>query len=207
MKGLTLPKKKTFFAQASVLKRLIAFIIDLLIINMVILFPFRKVFKKIVPDTQSFSKTFDFLSNNSDYNTSITIILLVIAFLTLLYFMILEKNLKQTPGKMLFNLYVNSQTKDLKYWQLFVRSMFLIPLFPFNGLNFAMGLTKIRLRDYVVGTFLGIIPGTMIFANIGSASLNFKSPQFIIAIILLLSLMAVLPIYNYVQKKKSKKRK
>jgi uncharacterized RDD family membrane protein YckC len=45
--------------------------------------------------------------------------------------MILEKELNQTPGKMLFNLYVTSQTKDLKYWQLFVRSMFLIPVFPF----------------------------------------------------------------------------
>jgi len=45
--------------------------------------------------------------------------------------MIFEKKLQQTPGKMVFNLYVKSQTKDLKYWQLFVRSMFLIPLFPF----------------------------------------------------------------------------
>ena len=45
--------------------------------------------------------------------------------------MIMEKKLNQTPGKMLFNLYVNSQTKDLKYWQLFIRSIFLIPLFPF----------------------------------------------------------------------------
>ena len=124
-------KGKTFLAQASVLKRLIAFLIDLFIINLIILFPFRRVFEKILPDSGSFSKTVDFLSNNSAYSTSITVIILTIAFLSILYFMIFEKRLQQSPGKMLFNLYVKSQTKDLKYWQLFVRSMFLIPLFPF----------------------------------------------------------------------------
>jgi hypothetical protein len=122
---------KAFFAQASVLKRLIAFIIDLLIVNLIILFPFRRIFREMVPETDSFSKTLDFLSNNSELSTLITIIILAVAFLTILYFMIMEKKLKQSPGKMLFNLYVQSQTKDLKYWQLFVRSMFLIPLFPF----------------------------------------------------------------------------
>ena len=45
--------------------------------------------------------------------------------------MIMEKKLNQSVGKMLFNLYVEGKTKDLKYWHLFVRSMFLIPLFPF----------------------------------------------------------------------------
>jgi len=124
-------KGKIFLAQASVLKRLIAFLIDLFIINLIILFPFKRVFEKIFPDTGSFSKTVDFLSNNSAYGTSITTIILMIALLSILYFMIFEKKLQQSPGKILFNLYVESQTKDLKYWQLFVRSMFLIPLFPF----------------------------------------------------------------------------
>jgi len=53
------------------------------------------------------------------------------AFLAILYFMLLEKKLNQSPGKILFNLYVVSQEKELKYWQLFVRNMFLIPFFPF----------------------------------------------------------------------------
>ena len=125
-----LKKGKTILAQASILKRAVAFIIDLLIINVVILFPFRRIFDRIIPKTGSFSKTMDFLSSN-ELNISLTVILLLIAFITILYFMIMEKKLNQTPGKMLFNLYVNSQTKDLKYWQLFIRSIFLIPLFPF----------------------------------------------------------------------------
>jgi len=131
MNGISLKKGKTFFAQASVLKRLIAFIIDLLIINLIILFPFKKIFNNMIPQTESFSKTLDFFGSNTEFSTAITVIVLLIAFLTILYFVLLEKKLNQTPGKILFNLYVESQDKELKYWQLFVRSMFLIPMFPF----------------------------------------------------------------------------
>lgn len=35
--------------------------------------------------------------------------------------------------------------------------------FPFTPLNFGMGLTKVRFRDYFFGTGLGIIVGTFIF--------------------------------------------
>ena len=35
--------------------------------------------------------------------------------------------------------------------------------FPFTPMNFGMGLTKVRFRDYVAGTALGIIVGTFIF--------------------------------------------
>ena len=122
---------KTFLAQASVLKRIIAFFIDFLIIHVIILFPLKRIFNNIIPETGSFSETVNFLNNNAEYSTFITVIMLLVAVLAILYFVILEKKLSQTPGKMLFNLYVKSQTKDLNYWQLFVRSMFLIPVFPF----------------------------------------------------------------------------
>lgn len=122
--------RKTFLGQTSVLKRIIAFIIDFLIINFIILFPFKRIFNTIIPETESFSETLNFL-DNAEYTTFITVIMLLAAVLAILYFMILEKKLSQTPGKMLFNLYVKSQTKDLNYWRLFVRGMFLIPVFPF----------------------------------------------------------------------------
>jgi len=35
--------------------------------------------------------------------------------------------------------------------------------FPFTAMNFGMGLTKVRFRDYFFGTGLGIIVGTFIF--------------------------------------------
>jgi uncharacterized membrane protein YdjX (TVP38/TMEM64 family) len=39
----------------------------------------------------------------------------------------------------------------------------LVPLFPFNGINFGSGLTGIRLRDYVLGTAIGIVPGVFVY--------------------------------------------
>jgi uncharacterized membrane protein YdjX (TVP38/TMEM64 family) len=44
----------------------------------------------------------------------------------------------------------------------------LSPLFPFNLLNFMLGLTRVRLRDYVVASFLGMLPGTLLYVYLGS---------------------------------------
>jgi uncharacterized membrane protein YdjX (TVP38/TMEM64 family) len=52
----------------------------------------------------------------------------------------------------------------------------LVPLFPFNGINFGSGLTSIRLRDYVLATAIGILPGTFVyqylFAQLGESVLQ-----------------------------------
>jgi uncharacterized membrane protein YdjX (TVP38/TMEM64 family) len=47
----------------------------------------------------------------------------------------------------------------------------LSPAFPFNLLNYALGLTKVSLKDYVVGT-TGIIPGTIMYVYLGSLAGN-----------------------------------
>jgi uncharacterized membrane protein YdjX (TVP38/TMEM64 family) len=39
----------------------------------------------------------------------------------------------------------------------------LVPLFPFNALNYGCGLTAIRARDYILATAIGILPGTFIY--------------------------------------------
>lgn len=51
----------------------------------------------------------------------------------------------------------------------------LIPLFPFNALNFLLGVTNISLRDYVLGSFIGMIPGTFIYVYFGE-SIRMLSP-------------------------------
>jgi len=50
----------------------------------------------------------------------------------------------------------------------------LIPLIPFTVINYAAGLTAVRVRDYMIGTAVGIIPGTMAFVAVGAygAELN-----------------------------------
>jgi uncharacterized membrane protein YdjX (TVP38/TMEM64 family) len=44
----------------------------------------------------------------------------------------------------------------------------LIPLFPFWLVNLAPALLGVPLRTYVIGTFLGIVPGTLVFALAGA---------------------------------------
>jgi uncharacterized membrane protein YdjX (TVP38/TMEM64 family) len=44
----------------------------------------------------------------------------------------------------------------------------LIPLFPFWLVNIAPAFLNVRLRAYVIGTFIGIIPGTAVYAMVGS---------------------------------------
>lgn len=44
----------------------------------------------------------------------------------------------------------------------------LSPVFPFNLLNFAYGLTGVRLRDYVLGSWIGMLPGTVMYVYLGA---------------------------------------
>ena len=51
-----------------------------------------------------------------------------------------------------------------------VTLMRLQPVFvPFAYLNMGLGLTRVRLLDYVLGTFVGTLPGTVLYAYAGSA--------------------------------------
>jgi len=44
----------------------------------------------------------------------------------------------------------------------------LSPLFPFNLLNYAFGLTQVSLKDYFLASWLGMLPGTVMYVYIGS---------------------------------------
>ncbi|MFM9264019.1 TVP38/TMEM64 family protein [Tychonema sp. BBK16] len=44
----------------------------------------------------------------------------------------------------------------------------LSPIFPFNLLNYAFGVTQVSLRDYFFASWLGMIPGTVMYVYIGS---------------------------------------
>lgn len=46
----------------------------------------------------------------------------------------------------------------------------LSPLFPFTLLNYAFGVTRVRVKDYVLGSWLGMLPGTILYVAIGAAS-------------------------------------
>ena len=44
----------------------------------------------------------------------------------------------------------------------------LSPAFPFNLLNYAFGLTRVSLGDYFWGSWLGMIPGTVMYVYLGT---------------------------------------
>ncbi len=52
-------------------------------------------------------------------------------------------------------------------WKIVVLTR-LSPVFPFNLLNYAFGLTQVRLADYVIASWAGMIPGTVLYVYLGS---------------------------------------
>jgi uncharacterized membrane protein YdjX (TVP38/TMEM64 family) len=46
----------------------------------------------------------------------------------------------------------------------------LSPVFPFNLLNYAFGLTSVSFRDYVLASWIGMLPGTILYVYLGSTA-------------------------------------
>lgn len=73
-----------------------------------------------------------------------------------------------------------------------------VPVFPFFLINLAAGLTRLPLRIFMLGTFIGIIPGGFVFVNAGAglASINqlsdIASPR-VLGSFALLGLFALIP--------------
>jgi uncharacterized membrane protein YdjX (TVP38/TMEM64 family) len=57
---------------------------------------------------------------------------------------------------------------DEEGWR-FVAFVRLVPLFPFNLVNYAFGLTRIRLGEYVLASFVCMAPGALAYTYLGYA--------------------------------------
>ncbi len=57
---------------------------------------------------------------------------------------------------------------DAEGWK-FVAFVRLVPLFPFNLLNYALGLTRIGLLAYVIGSYVFMFPGALAYTYLGYA--------------------------------------
>jgi uncharacterized membrane protein YdjX (TVP38/TMEM64 family) len=82
------------------------------------------------------------------------------------------------------------------HYLLFLR---LVPVFPFFLVNLAPAFTSIPVRTFVLGTFLGIIPGTFVFVNLGQTLARVDSLHGLVSVetlgaLALLGLLALLPI-------------
>ena len=82
----------------------------------------------------------------------------------------------------------------------------LIPLFPFNLLNYAFGLTKIKFSHYVLASFVFMLPGTAAYVILSSSLLDILkgkiSTEFIVGFMLVLIVSLVPLIYRKVKSKK-----
>lgn len=86
-----------------------------------------------------------------------------------------------------------------KGW-LYVAVTRLIPVFPFNLLNYALGLTRIRFATYLFTSWLFMLPGTAAFVVFSSSLLDLlrgkASPAFWIGAVLFLALFVLQYLYR-----------
>lgn len=85
---------------------------------------------------------------------------------------------------------------EKKGW-MFVAITRLIPLFPFNLLNYAFGLSKVKFTHYVIASFIFMLPGTAAYVIFSSSILDLMkgriSPELIIGLILIV-IFSLLPV-------------
>ncbi len=125
---LNLPRERFFLAPAAIWKRMVAFVIDFIIIDIVIFSPFQGILARLLPVGNIMEIQSSLASSPSLMN--LVLGLLVIAgVLALLYFALLEYYLGTTVGKRLMHVYIASD-KHLRFWQCIVRNAYFIPLFP-----------------------------------------------------------------------------
>ena len=87
---------------------------------------------------------------------------------------------------------------DAFNYLLFLR---LVPLFPFWLVNLAPAFTSVSMRTYLITTFIGIMPGSFVFANLGQSLGRIErldqllSSQTILALSLL-GLLSLVPVLS-----------
>lgn len=108
---------------------------------------------------------------------------------------------KRIVEKILKNRLKNLDSKVEKHGFKIIFLMRLSMLFPFDLLSFACGVAKMKYKDFILGTMLGIIPETFSLTYLGENMDNPFSYEFIIALVLVFLTAAVPFIYNKIRKK------
>lgn len=127
----------------------------------------------------------------------------VLAFLVARY--LLHDAVQRKFGGRLEALNRELETRGLNYL-LFLR---LVPVFPFFLINLAAGLTRIPLRTFFIGTFVGIIPGGFVYVNAGASlatinSLGEIASARVLGSFALLGLFALIPaLYQKLKRSRS----
>lgn len=80
--------------------------------------------------------------------------------------------------------------------------MRLVPIFPYEGINYGSGLTRIKYRDFILATVIGILPGAFAYNYFGSSLIEATSSIIFVPIsLVLLTLLFGPVIYKYYQQR------
>jgi uncharacterized membrane protein YdjX (TVP38/TMEM64 family) len=105
-------------------------------------------------------------------------------------------------GKKLDDIYQRSEGRG---GFLFILMMRLIPVVPWEVQNYIAGLTKVSVPVYIIGTMLGIIPGSLGLVLLGDAIDDPTSWKFIVAIALNAVVMVGAPLVaTVIRRRKSR---
>ena len=121
----------TFIAPASILRRVLAFITDIIIINFVIITPFKFLINNSIPTGISIMEFQSYLQSNSQLLNQLNFIFVIIGLIAVFYFSYFEYKIQQTPGKILFKIHVVSEKKNPSFLQYLISNITFIPSFPF----------------------------------------------------------------------------
>jgi uncharacterized membrane protein YdjX (TVP38/TMEM64 family) len=108
---------------------------------------------------------------------------------------------KFAPGGKLAQ--IDAGLKENAFW--YVLSTRITPLLPFNVVNSLLGLSSVSLKDYILGTFLGIIPGTIVYVWLGASgqeALSGGSKWGVLGAFVALGLLSLLPVLLGFSKKR-----
>jgi uncharacterized membrane protein YdjX (TVP38/TMEM64 family) len=75
----------------------------------------------------------------------------------------------------------------------------LLPIFPFNGVNYLSGLTNIKHSHYTLATFVGMLPGTLVYVYLSATVAEVKTNP--MGVVISVGLLIVFTIITAVLKK------
>jgi len=104
----------------------------------------------------------------------------------------LSRTFGQTLLKFLLGKHSNLSIEKFKgKGFLFILFLRLIPLIPFDIISYSAGLSEIKYKGFILATVFGIIPGVLVFTNIGDKSIDIGSDAFYVSLALLIGLIAI----------------
>ncbi len=121
---LNLPKARTMVFDAPISKRVLAFLVDLLLIEVLIVSPFAPVFPRMDESAVRLALS----GGGLPMTPLLYVVLLCVLVLAWLYFSLFQYVFAQTPGMMLLRITLEG---GQSFGRCLVRNLFVFPIFPF----------------------------------------------------------------------------